>query len=367
MMNSHAESAYSAGSNEIKQQRGYSMKSSTNEKIIRRILLSAIFLTACAWPSMLRANTLSTDVIGMFPKNVGEFAYADLRAARAFSWFPQLKEQMLPARFRQFETFLTSAGIDPNSQVEELAWALVPNGLSNGPIANNNAAVPQSDEVVGVALGSFRPATAESYFKAQKLPVINVRNFSLYAFGSGTGPNDLFFFFLDSNTAAFGQRQELEHLIAVRFGEEQGIVGNNDLYPLITAANGSGVVWAVLSAPYTRLAMQQLVPETTQFPAATQLVAGLHALTIQIVSSGGIEAHFEAVCASTDAANTFAALLSAGLMYQRYQVANSNPDLATLLDQATILPSGDRLDVRLKLTDDQVMGLIRRNTFAITL
>jgi hypothetical protein len=255
------------------------------DKIIRRILLPAIFLTACAWPSMLRANSLSSDVIGMFPKDVGEFAYADLRAARAFTWFPQLKEQMLPARFRQFETFLASAGIDPNSQVEELAWALVPAPIPGGVAANS---VPESDEVIGVALGTFRPDTAQDYFAAKKLPVVKIRNLSLYGFGSGTGPNDLFFLFLDSNTAAFGQRQELEHLIAVRYGEEQGIVSNPDLYPLITAANGSGVVWAVLSAPYTRLAMQPLAPETTQFPAAQQLVAGLHALTIQIVSSGGI-------------------------------------------------------------------------------
>ncbi len=343
-----------------------SITNSIASKAIRRILVSAIVLTICAWPSILHANSLSSDVLSMFPKDVGEFAYADLRAARAFSWFPQLKEQMLPARFRQFETFLASAGIDPNSQVEELAWALVPSAMPANSLAAKNA-VPQSDEVVGVALGAFQPDTAETYFKAQKLPVVKVRNYSLYGFGSGSGPGDLFFLFLDSNTAAFGQRQELEHLIAVRYGEEQGILSNNDLYPLITSANGSGIVWAVLSAPYTRLAMQQLAPETTQFPAAQQLVAGLHAMTIQIVSSGGIEAHFEAVCASPDAANTFAALLSAGLMYQRYQIANSNPDLATLLDSASILPSGDRLEVRLKLSDDQVMGLIRRNTFAITL
>jgi hypothetical protein len=334
-----------------------------NKKIVTRIFLTAIVLAVCAWPSMLRANSLSSDVIGMFPKDVGEFAYADLRAARAYSWFPQLKEQMLPARFRQFETFLASAGIDPNAQVEELAWALVPSALPSGVPANT--AVPQSDEVIGVALGAFRPEVAESYFKAQKLPVVKIRTYSMYGFGSGTGPSDLFFLFLDSNTAAFGQRQELEHLIAVRYGEEEGIASNTDLYPLITAANGSGVVWAVLSAPYSRLAMQQLVPETAQFPAAAQLVQSLRALTIQIVSSSGIEAHFNAVCASTDAANTFAALLSAGLMYQRYQIANSNPDLASLLDQASILPSGDTLNVILKLTDDQVMGLIRRNTFAL--
>jgi hypothetical protein len=73
------------------------------------------------------------------------------------------------------------------------------------------------------------------------------------------------------------------------------------------------------------------------------------------------------VCASPDDANTFAALLQAGLLYKRYQVGNSNPDLASLLDSTSITPAGDRLNVRLTLTDDQMLSLIRRNTFAVTM
>ena len=124
----------------------------------------------CALPSVARASTLSTDVISMFPQSAGEFAYADLRQARAFPWFPQLEQQMLPARFKQFEKFLASAGIDPNSQVEELAWALVPNSLPTGAAAAT--AVPTGEEILGVALGTFQPESAQAYFQAQKLPVV---------------------------------------------------------------------------------------------------------------------------------------------------------------------------------------------------
>jgi hypothetical protein len=330
----------------------------------RKALMATVLAMAPAWPGVAHATKLGAEVIGMFPQNAGEFAYADLRQARALSWFPQLKEQMLPERFRQFERFLASAGIDPNSQVEELAWAMVPTAPANGAAQN---AAPASEEVVGVALGTFRPESAEAYFKAQKLAAVKIRNYSLYAFGGGSGAENLFFFFIDSNTAAFGQRKELEKLIAVRYGEERGLSNNTELAPLIDKANGSGVVWAVLSAAYARLAMQQLVPETAQFPQAQQLVAKLRALTIEITTGSSVQANFLAVCATPDDANTFAALLQAGLMYQRYQVANSNPELAALLDQARITPVGDRLDVRLTLTDDQVVGLIRRNTFAMHL
>jgi hypothetical protein len=41
--------------------------------------------------------------------------------------------------------------------------------------------------------------------------------------------------------------------------------------------------------------------------------------------------------------------------------------LAALLDETQVSPNGDRLDLRLSLTDDQVVALIRRNTFAMGL
>jgi hypothetical protein len=326
----------------------------------RHFLRVAVLLTACLLPALARADALSTAVIGMFPKNVGEFAYADLKQARALSWFPQLKQQMLPTRFKQFEQLLTAAGIDPNVQVEELAWAMVPSDTKD-----SQSGIPDTDAMVGVALGSFQPDTTEAYFTSKKLPMVKVRNFSLFAFGGGTGPTDLFFAFIDSNTAAFGQRQQLERLIAVRNGDEQGLLTNPDLSPLILQANGSGTVWAVLDAPYTRLAMQQLVPGVGQFPQAQVLVSKLHALTMEFKASNGVQASFEAVCGAPDDANTFAALMQAGILYQRYQVQSSNPDLASMLEQISIQPSGDRLQVKMSLTDDQVRGMIQHNTFSI--
>src|SRR3970040_1451979 len=214
---------------------------------VRNVLLAMVIGVAMlAAPGASPAGTLSTDIIGMFPKDVGEFAYADLKKARQFKWFAQLKEQMLPSRFRQFEQFLASAGIDPNTQGEDLSWAFVANKMKTGEGAD--AGVPTGDQMVGIALGSFSPNSAEEYFKAQKLPLSKVRGYTLFAFGSGVGPNDLFFFFVDSNTAAFGHKNVLEKLIEVRFGAEEGLLRNDKFYPLISEANGRGVVWAVLNS-----------------------------------------------------------------------------------------------------------------------
>ena len=326
--------------------------------------IAALIAILCVLPGTARAGSLGSDILSMFPKDSGELAYANLKEARAFPWFNQLKEQMLPPKFREFETFLSSAGIDPNSQVTELAWALVPNKSSAD---TGGGSVPTTDQIVGVALGQFQPSSAEAYFTSKKLPIVKVRTFSLFAFGGGSGPNDLFFFFIDSNTAAFGQRQQLEKMIGVRYGESQGLYANTDFSALVNSANGSGTVWAVLNPAYTRLAMQQLVPETAQFPAAAQLTSKLKAMTISVKGGSGVDAKFEAVCGSADDANTFAALLTAGLMYRKYQVGNTNPDLGALLDSASVAPAGDHLDVKLTLSDDQMQSLIKRNTFVVTM
>ena len=339
-------------------------------RTIMRIAASAA-LTICA---LLTAQTsgaqrVGPDTIALFPKNVGEFAYANLKQARAQKWFPQLQQQLLPERFRQFEKFLSSAGVDPNTQVEELAWGLVAEGVNDKTSGVGSDAVPTGEEVAGIAMGNYNPNSTEAFFKAQKLPTFSSHGFTMYAFGSGAGANDLFFLFLDSNTAAFGHRNILEKMLDIRYGGAEGLLRNDRMYSLINEANGSGVVWAVLNPAYTRLAVKQLAPQIQQFPEAQKLVTRMQNLILNVQASGGVDGKFQAVCGSTDDANTLAQLMQLALVYQQYQAKQQgqtqNQDLADLLNQAQINPSGDRVVLRLSLTDDQMTSLIRKNTFAL--
>lgn len=306
-----------------------------------------------AVPSRTTAGSLSTGVIGMFPKQVGEFAYADLKAARKLSWFPAVQQQLLPPRFKQFEQFLSSAGIDPTTQVDELAWGGFPVSKSG------------SEDVVGVAQGSFDPASAEMKFKSQKIPMIEFQGYHLYANGSGSGANDLLFTFIDSNTAAFGHRSALEQLINVRMGGAESLMSNDRLFPLINEANGSGTIWAVLDQNYTHLAMQQLVPQASQFPQAATIINRLHSMLISVDADSGANMHFQAVCDSVDDANLLAAALQAGLMYRRYQESQTHPELAGVLDNVRVAPTGDRLKVDAPLSEEQLQALIRSKAFAV--
>lgn len=334
----------------------------------RNALAIALLIEMFAFPQASHAGKLGANVVALFPKDVGEFAYADLKKARQLKWFKPLEDQMLPGRLKEFERFLSSAGVDPNSQVDELAWAVVNQGTAapkqTDASEKDTEAFGGGEQLVGVALGTFNPGATADFYAAQKLSVTKIHGFSLYAFGSGAGAGDLLFFFIDSNTAAFGHRGILEKLIGVRFGEEESLLRNDKLFPLINEANGGGVVWAVLNPYYTRMALSQLAPEMSQFPEAAKLTDRMKSLILNFDASSGVDGHFQAICGSVEDANTLAALVQAGFLYRRYQESQNNPDLAQLFDQARVSAKGDRLDLRMSLSDDQMTTLIRKNTFA---
>jgi hypothetical protein len=316
---------------------------------------AAAFMSLASTPQTASAGSLSPSVLGMFPKDVGEIAYADLKAARQLPWFPQLREQLLPSNFRKFEQFLTNAGIDPNTQVDELAWAAI------------SASKNSSEQIVGVALGSFDPSSTEDRLKSQKMAMQEVSGFHLYAFGSGSGAGDIYFTFIDSNTAAFGQKNALQKLLDVRTGAAESIDLNEKLSPLVTEANGSGMVWAVLDQNYTHLAMQQLIPQASQFPQAGAIIQRMQAMTINVQADSGLDAQFQAVCGSTDDASLLAAALQAGIMMRKYQESSTAPDLAGALDHITVTPSGDRLKVDAPVSQDQLLSLIRTKALATSM
>jgi len=317
------------------------------------VLAPALLLAA--WlviPRPASASTLSSAVIGMFPQDVGEFWYADLKTARKFPWFAQLRDQLMPEKFRQCEQFLSSAGLDPNTLVDEAAWGVI-NASGGG------------QDIVGVALGTFNPSSSEDRFKQQKLAMRDVHGYHVYAYNGGQSLGDFEFAFIDNNTIAFGHRSALEKLIDVRRGYAQSVFLNNKVYPLIDEMNGSGLVWAVLDQDDAHLGMRQLVPQASQFPQAAPLISRIRAMTVSFTADGGLDARFQTVCGSPDDANLLGAALQAAILYQRYQNAQKNPDMATLLDQASVKPSGDRLRVELSASQDQLLALIRDHAFVV--
>lgn len=77
-----------------------------------------------------------------------------------------------------------------------------------------------------------------------------------------------------------------------------------------------------------------------------------------------MDARFQLVCDSVDDANLLGVALQAGVMIRRYQDAQENPDLANMLDNVRVTPSGDRLIIEAPLSEDQLGALVKATPFA---
>ena len=350
------------------------MTSRTKSLFSAAVTVVCLALALAGHAPVARAGSVSSTLLGYFPKDLGEFGYADLKTARQAPWFSQFETQVLPPQFRQFTQFLAGVGIDPNSQVNEIAWGAVNSSSSpsdSGAAATASAAdssqQPQivGEQIVGIAIGNFTPDQTEAYYAKQQMPRITVRGYTIYAFGAGVSPTEMCFFYLDPNTAAFGHRALLERMIAVRFGEEDSFLANSKLFPLVNEVNGDATMWAAMDQSYTRLGINQLIPEAAQFPGADALIGRMKSMTVKVDADSGLDAQVTPVCGSASDALTMAQLLQAGLLFKRYQQAQSNPDMARVIDNTSVSADGDHLKIRTQLSDDLLHALLERGAFSL--
>jgi hypothetical protein len=334
----------------------------------------SLALALASLPPAARAGSVSSTLLGYFPKDIGEFGYMDLKTARQAPWFAQFQTQVLPSQFRPFLQFLTGAGIDPNTQVNEIAWGALntpapaaDSGTSASASGGDTSQQPPivGEQIVGIAIGSFSPDLTDQYYKKQQMPRIDIRGYTVYAFGAGVSPTDLCFLYFDSNTAAFGNRALLEHMIATRFGDEDSFLANTKLFPMVNEVNGDATMWAAMDQSYTRLGVSQFLPEAAQFPGADALLARVKSMTVTVDADDGLDAQVTPVCGSAGDALTLAQLLQAGLLYKRFQAAQSNPDMARVIDATSVSADGDHLKIRTQLSDDLLRALLNQGAFSL--
>jgi hypothetical protein len=320
-------------------------------------------ILAIAFTRDVKAAPAGLSFVAMFPKDSGEFSYADLKRARALPWFAAFKEQLLPSRYRGFEQFLAATGTDPDSQVDALAWAWVPDAFEARTSHSATKAAARGD-IVGVALGRFNPSSAEMYFENQGWKPEESHGERLFPMGNGRGPNEIYFVFLDSDTAAFGPREMVERVLNVREGGEESLMRSDQLYPLIEEANDSSMYWAVLNPAYSQLALQQLAPELDQFPVTQQLAERVKNVIVQVDAPDSLTAKIQVICGSPADATLMASLIEAGLMLQQNQMKDSDPDLAEILNGAVVAPQNDRAKIALEVEPERMTALLKLKAFA---
>src|SRR5260370_9653249 len=120
---------------------------------VQGILLIAALIAAL--PGATRAERLGADVIGMFSNDLGEFAYADLKAARTQKQLGALEAQFLPGSLSQIQKCLASYGIDVVQQADEVALVFSPPASYFAADQSSSVRATTCATVEGIAVGQY--------------------------------------------------------------------------------------------------------------------------------------------------------------------------------------------------------------------
>ena len=339
-------------------------------QLIRYCFFAVALLLAAS--HCLGAGTLSQSVISSFPKDISELAYADFAHARQLPWFEQFERQTLPIGFGEIERFLSSAGVKPDQQIDEIAWALMATDDPANLVEHNPQApgliskslhhkLPSSDDLIAIALGDFDAYASEAILDKNKVSKLVWHGHTLYACGSSC--HDFYFVFLDSGTIAFGKMILLERMLEVRSGSEDSVLSNPVLFPLIPKVNGGGLFWGVLNDAGTAQALHKLVPEAENFPGVSKLIGKMQAMTIRLEGENELSAELEVSADAKDAVS-LAQLMQAGLLFRQFQASQEDPQFAKLLQNVSVLSGGAGVQISLKISSDQMVSLIQHNVFS---
>jgi hypothetical protein len=271
---------------------------------VRSVALTWLFaaMASLCFPALLAADQLPGEALNTFPADTLQVAFTNLATLRSLPLYPQIRQRVLNRQLHAFEDFLRPMGIEPEKDIDEvmLGWR----GEMVGPAG-----------YLGLAAGRFQPALIQKYFDRTSLPVRHYDGADLYAFGSGSDPDDLFFTFFDSTLAGFGRLSDLKAMLDARQGSINALNANSDFVNWQGELDGTAPQWGILNGKSAaNLAGLWLAPGGQKNVDLSSLARSVHALLYRVQWDTGFTARLIMVCDTPESAAGFATLI--GLLQQ---------------------------------------------------
>jgi hypothetical protein len=303
---------------------------------IRAAVLAAWLLTGLGvlgFPAPLAADILPGEALTTFPADTLQVAYTNLADLRSLAIYPQIRQRILNRQLKAFEDFLRPMGIEPEKDIDEvmLGWR----GEVMGPSA-----------YLGMAAGRFQPGLIQQYFDHTGLPVQQYNGANLYAFGSGTDPDDLFFTFFDTSLAAFGRLSDVKAMVDARQGTTNALNTNSDYVSWQGELDGSAPQWGIVNGKSAaNMAAAWMAPAGQKSVDLSSLSRSVRALLYHIQWDTGFSTQLVMVCNTPESAAGFATLL--GLLQQAAQKSApaSGTALPPILQSIETHRDGARLEL----------------------
>ena len=276
---------------------------------------------------------LARQALSTFPADTQQMAYANLAQLRSTPNFSQIKRQVLNRQLRYFQDFLRPMGIEPDRDVDEVAL-----GWRND---NTGAA-----GFYGMASGRLQADLIRQYFARTGLPTRQYSGYELYAFGSGSDRNDIFFTFLDSGTAAFGRLDDLKAMIDVTMGSANALDTNANFVNWEGELEGLAPQWGVLSE---KAAANFAAPwftggKNTKMDLSV-IMRPVRAVLYQVQWGTGFSAQLNILCQDAQSATAITGLLKLVKNGSLQSAADGPSSVPSVIQGADIRSNGSRVEL----------------------
>ena len=297
------------------------------------------------------AQSLSNSIIGLYPAESGELAFADLNTLKQSPHYKILHDSYLPSRVRDLERQALTLGIDFEAQAQQLSWAYLvsPSG---------------GVELLSIAEGNFAPSTVYDRARNLKLPLNEVAGQTVVAMGQNDSGQAFALAFPDPGKMVYGARDQVEALLTRAAQGAPGFLQNQTLAPLLPEANGRSSIWTVMDQRFAVLEIRGVAPDIAGRPEAQTLFNNLKAAMARATLTQDLTSNATFMCTDPSQAALLAAVAQAGFALYAVQEANVNPDMASTLRAAVVTQSGERVDLKLDLSQSQVGTLLAKSLSA---
>jgi len=304
--------------------------------------LLKVCLASLLTVSMAYAMPLNSSARACVPADLLQLISVDYRALKDSPTAIALKQQLMPDNIKQFESALKSIGIDPDKDVDTLAFASFRAGK-------------QGVKGIGVAAGPFNMKAVLKKMKLQKYVPKKYGTAELYPMDGG-----FIMTFLDDSTLLFGDSTAIRAAIDTRDGQILGLDTNGNMADMMSSVD-SAPVWSILDQQGTQNMMHSALGDASKVADYETIKKRLMGSRYTMNFNSGVNFDLTVVTSDAMTAGTMSSLVKAGILYKKM---SATPAEKVAVDNTTVDADGSNLQVHFKANDQQFQSLMHSDLFA---
>ena len=306
---------------------------------MRRIFIGLFFVLALSLPAA--AAALGSTARTLIPEDVQQIIVVDYRSLSNSPTALSLKEKVLPPPLKQFEQALRDAGVSPEEDMEQLAFA--------------SFRSKEGLRFLGVAQGQFPGQKLALRFRKQKVRGVKYHDLVIYPMPSGMS-----LVLVDESTMLFGASDAVKTAINVRDGDGRSLNANSSILDMMNSV-ANETVWSVLDKEGTNYMLKSALGDAAQLADYDIIKSRLKGARYKMSFSSGVDFDMDVLTSDNFTAATLSSLMQAGVLFRKASASGAEK---TALDNVSVESNSSNLRMRFKSDDEKFQALLDSDLFS---